>query len=43
MFTEARNDFDPGHAFVREEFDNVALLHFHIFGSFAPIETLLPA
>jgi hypothetical protein len=34
-------DLDPWHAFIGEEFDDIALFNFHDFDTFCPMDQLL--
>jgi hypothetical protein len=43
MLSEACDDLDPWHAFIRKEFDDMALFNFHDFDTFCPMDLLLPA
>jgi hypothetical protein len=43
MLSETGDDLDPWHAFIGAEFDDVALFNFHDFGTFCPMDSLLPA
>jgi hypothetical protein len=45
MLSVTCDDLDPWHAFIGEEFDDVALFNFHDFDfdAFCPIDPLLPA
>jgi hypothetical protein len=43
IIPEIGNDFEPWHAFISAEFNDVPLFDFHICDSLSPIDTLLPA
>jgi hypothetical protein len=43
MLSETFDDLDPWHAFIREEFDDIALFNFHDFDTFCPMNSLLLA
>jgi hypothetical protein len=43
MVSETFDDLDPWHAFIREEFDDIALFRFHDFDTFCPLNPLLLA
>jgi hypothetical protein len=38
MIPETGNNLDPWYVFVCEEFDDVALFNFHVFGTFSRME-----
>jgi hypothetical protein len=43
MLSETFDDLDPWHAFIREEFDDIALFKSHDFDAFYPMNLLLLA
>jgi hypothetical protein len=43
MLSETFDDLDRWHAFIGEEFDDIALFKFHDFGTFRPMNPLLLA
>jgi hypothetical protein len=43
MFVKAHKNIGPSHAFINEEFDDIALLDFHRFITFIRMERKNPA
>jgi hypothetical protein len=43
MLFETFHDLNPWHAFIGEEFDDIALFNFHGFDTFCPMNPLLLA
>jgi hypothetical protein len=43
MLSETFDDLDPWHAFIAEEFDDIALFNFYDFDPFCPMNPLLLA
>jgi hypothetical protein len=42
MLSKTYDDLDPWHAFIGEEFDDVAMFNFHVL-TLSPVDPLLPA